>query len=220
MKLLLVGSILSALAACAVDDAPEGTSEAVELVTNTIGPAYIYPAGAGLYRVRSLVGDTVRCDDGQYAPSCLADALDFSQMALTYEQRTDLRDRFAIADSSLANVSVIVSGQWTIVTVRDHRDPPRYYRRVNFQLLSAYRAGSVGLHSTEFYRLSGVEAQMAQPVTSTHTLPFLVTIEFPGPIIANSYGVVSDGYISGSVAIDGTRSSPVELVADRYFQRL
>lgn len=209
--------LLAVLGACAVDELD--TTTAIEAVTVTTGPGYIWSEYGNLY-VGGLGGAAV-CDDGTSAPSCFTDTVDFSLMPnLTQAQIDDLRSRFALADPGLANVSVIVNGQWRIVTVNDYRfDPPLHYRRTDFQLTSAYRTASLVPHSTTFFRLTGTTYQRAQQVSpGPHTLPFTAVVDFPGPVITNSYGVVGDGYVTGAIVQPPT--VPAEIAADRYFQRL
>ncbi len=196
-----------------------------QALTQTI-PGYLYPASAaypasGAYYFQSVLGGAT-CDNGQSAPSCLADKLDWRLMPqLTPSKIFELTKRIQDANSSsVAHASVIVMGQWNVVTVRDHRTPPRNYRRIDFQILEAYEANATGLHVATFYRLSGIESQRATRIASAHYLPFYAAIQFPCPVLANSYGVVSSGFVTGTTYPTDPPTLPIALEADRYFRKL
>jgi len=212
MKALL---LLLTLGACAVDDDLGMTEEAV---TVTTGPGYIWSESGNLY-VGGLAG-WATCEDGLNATSCFTDTVDFSLSGFTQAQIADLRSRFALDEPGLDNASAIVNGQWRVVTVNDYRyDPPRHYRRTDFQLTSAYVTTSLATHGTTYYRLWGTTGQTAQRVSAgPHTLPFQAVVDYPEPIIANQYGVVSDGFVTGEIVQPPT--VPAEIAADRYFKRL
>lgn len=216
----------AALGACIdVPDSAEDpemleTSEEVSELTTPVntGLGFIYSQYGNLY-VTGLKGYAY-CEDGIAAPSCLIDRVDFSLMPhLTHDQITELYTRFSLTTSDRATTSVVATGQWRTVTVTDSRyDPPRSYRRIDLQLLTVHRSQPVTPHGRDFYRLSGSTAQRAQLVSGGKTLPFWATIEFPGPVISNSYGVVSDGFVTATVV--QPPSVPIQLVADAYFQRM
>jgi len=206
--------LLAVVGGCAVDDDLETT---VEAVTVTSGPGYIWSEYGNLY-VGGLDGWAI-CDDGTTAASCFTDTVDFSLTSFSQAQITDLRSRFALDEPGLENASAIVDGQWRVVTVNDYRyDPPRHYRRTDFQLTSAYVTQSLAAHGTTYFHIWGTTGQTAQRMSAgPHTLPFWAVIDFPGPVITNQYGVVSDGYVTGTIVQPPT--VPAEIAADRYFAR-
>jgi len=197
------------------------TSEEVSQLTTPVntGLGFIYSQYGNLY-VTGLNGYAY-CEDGVSARSCLIDRLDFSLMPhLTHDQITELNTRFLLATSDRATTSVVATGQWRTVTVTDYRyDPPRRYRRIDLQLLTVHRSQPVTPHGRDFYRLSGTTAQHAQLVSGLgNNLPFWASVEFPGPVISNSYGVVGDGFVTATVV--QPPSIPIQLVVDAHFQRM
>lgn len=204
-----------------IDDEAEPSESTVEQDVTTVSWSHIYPGpgGAGYY-ITGLVGG-IDCGEGGGSGTCLADKLDFSLMPwLSSTQITELRQRIASSSSDRSRISVIVKGQWRAVLVRDHRTGQSYHR-IDFQVTTVYEAtAAVQQHVTSFFHIYGTTTQRAQPITLQHTLPFITTVQFPGPVIANSYGVVPDAFITGTVVQAPTPGVPGNIVADQYFRRL
>jgi len=89
---------------------------------------------------------------------------------------------------------------------------------VIFQVTDAYQATTSAAHGTTFFSLYGTTSQWALEISTTRMLGFAAAVQFPGPVLTNAYGVVSDAIVTGTIVDPHARPVPID--ADAYFAHL
>jgi hypothetical protein len=208
----------SATTGPATDDRSGEVAEPLTPAASALTPySILYPnlGGAGGYWVKSLEGSLI-CDTGSVAAACYTNVVDLSQMtSLTSAQVQTVMQRIQSADSNIADASVLLQGNLFAKIIRDHRTNTTY-KAVYFQALNGYFADTPRVHSSQFFFVWGSTQQFGQ-LMAPNQLGFAAKVTFPFPVLTNSYGVVADAVVSGSV--DWT-VNPVHITADQFFRRL